>query len=51
MKFSELAKYCESIEIDCFKCEHKKSCDKYLSFAEEQSPAGMIKMIEEDREF
>ena len=51
MKFSELSKYCESIEIDCDQCEHTAECRKMTEHVEDLSPAGVKKRVEEDTEF
>jgi hypothetical protein len=50
MKFSELAKYCESICIDCDVCEHQKECKHMLEHLEDMSPKGVKEMVEEDIE-
>lgn len=51
IKLSELGKYCESIEIDCDKCEKRDSCKRMVDYMEDQSPVGIIKAVKEDMEF
>lgn len=46
MKIRELAKYCESIDIDCDICEHKKECEDFNNRMKEISPYGMIEMAD-----
>ena len=49
MKIRELAKYCESINIDCDVCENKKECDDFQYKLEDISPCGLVEMIDEDK--
>ncbi|MGN0005320.1 MAG: hypothetical protein ACI37Z_05060 [Candidatus Gastranaerophilaceae bacterium] len=51
MKFSELATYCKSIDIDCDRCEHKNECSQMMTYTEMLSPYGILKMIKDDKEF
>lgn len=51
MKLSELAKYCEEIEIDCDRCNFKATCKRMVDYMEDQSPVGIIKAVQEDMEF
>lgn len=51
MKLSEMAKYCESIKINCDICENKDSCSRMLNFLEDQSPYGVVKAVKEDKDF
>ena len=46
MKIRELAKYCESIDIDCDVCENKKECDDFQYRLEDISPFGVVGMID-----
>lgn len=50
MKFSELANYCESIDINCDVCEHQKECKHMLTHLEDLSPKGVREMVEKDME-
>ena len=51
LKFSELAKYCESINVDCDNCKNKEHCKRMVSYVEDQSPYGVLKTVKEDKEF
>ncbi len=51
LKFSELAKYCESINVDCDNCKNKEHCKRMVGYVEDQSPYGVLKMVKEDKEF
>lgn len=51
MKFSEIAKTCESVKIDCDICPCQKECSKCQEYMEELSPVGIKKMVESDMEF
>ena len=46
MKIRELAKYCESIDIDCDVCANKKECDDFQYRLEDMSPFGVVGMID-----
>lgn len=50
MKFSELVKKCEEVQIDCDKCEAQKECAKFAQYIDEMSPIGIKKMVEEDED-
>ena len=50
MKIRELAEYCNSIEIDCDKCEHKELCDGLQYKLEDISPLGLIDLVDENME-
>ena len=50
MKIRELAKYCESIDIDCDKCEHKKECQKLAYELDEISAIGVVELIDSNKE-
>lgn len=50
MKIRELAEYCNSIEIDCGKCEHKELCDGLQYKLEDISPLGLIDFVDENTE-
>ena len=51
MKIKDLANYCKSIDIDCRICEHKENCREMLRHLEDQSPYGVVKMVETNMEF
>lgn len=51
LKFSELAQYCESINVDCDYCQEKETCKRMVCYVEDQSPYGIVKMVKEDKEF
>lgn len=51
MKFSELAKYCESISINCDLCKCQKECSNCAEYVKELSPVGIEEMVKEDKEF
>ena len=46
MKFLELARYCEKIDIDCDRCDHQKECAKFAEYLEEASPIAIVGMVE-----
>ena len=50
MKFSELVKKCEEVQIDCDKCEAQKECAKFAAHLEDMSPIGIKKLVEEDED-
>lgn len=50
MKIKDLAKYCESINIDCYKCEKTKECKIFQENLEDISPYGLIDLIEKNKE-
>ena len=50
MKIRELATYCKSIDIDCDRCEHKDACKQMQSFLEDQSPYGLVKFVDENKD-
>ena len=50
MKFSELVKKCEEVQIDCDKCEAQKECAKFAEYMENLSPIGVKQMVEGDKE-
>ena len=50
MKFSELVKKCEEVQIDCDKCEAQKECAKFAAFMEDMSPIGIKDLVEKDKE-
>lgn len=51
MKFKDLAKYCRSIDIDCGICEHKDECEIFTSAIENASPAIIVEMVDDNKEF
>lgn len=51
MKLTKLAEYCNSIYIDCDICEHRNECDAFVSYIEDASPAMIVEIVEEDKEF
>jgi len=51
MKFKDLAKYCRSIDIDCGICEYKDECELFTSAIENASPAIIVEMVEDNKEF
>lgn len=44
MNVKELGEYCNSININCDVCEHKKECEKFTNVIEEISPCGFINL-------
>lgn len=50
MKLVQLANYCETIEINCDICEHKKECEIFTYKLEEISPFGLIDLVNKNPE-
>lgn len=48
MKFSELAKYCEEIDIDCDICTCTENCKNYFDYIEDRTPAGILELVKSD---
>jgi hypothetical protein len=51
IKLSELAKYCESIDADCWHCEKKDSCKRMTDYVEEATPIAIIDIVKNNKEF
>lgn len=50
MKIRDLAKYCDSININCDICEHKRECESMQAFLEDLSPYGVVKLVVKDED-
>ena len=50
MRFSDLANYCESIDIDCNKCNKKEECERFTAELDEASPVLIRNLVKEDKE-
>lgn len=51
IKLSELAKFCEENNCDCFNCSQKESCKRMVDYVEEATPIAIIDMVKEDKKF
>ena len=50
MKIRELAEYCNSIVIDCDKCEHKAQCEEMGNILQDISPLGLVAFVDGNTE-
>ncbi len=46
MKIRELAEYCNSIVIDCDKCENKAQCEEMGNILQNISPIGLVAFVD-----
>lgn len=50
MRIRELAEYCNSIEIDCDKCENKAQCEEMGNILQDISPFGVVDFVDKNTE-
>ena len=51
IKLSELAKFCEENQMDCFNCSRKDSCKRMVDYVEDATPIALVEMVKNDKEF
>lgn len=50
IQIKELAKYCNSININCSICEKKDACDSFTNIMEDLSPIGVVGFVNSNEE-
>lgn len=50
IRIKELAKYCDSIDIDCSVCKKKDACMSFEERIEDISPIGIVELVNSNSE-
>ena len=50
MKFLDLAKVCQEVDIDCDRCPNQKECAQFTEYLKDASPVMIVQLVQENKE-